>query len=124
MIGLRKGQKGFTLIEIMAAVTLLGIILLPIQNLFLSNIKTTADSNKISIATSLAQDRIEQLKAMSKDNLLLMTMDQNVEEINSNNITFERITDVNQEDSNLFNLAVRVRTKGGKAYIVTYVFKE
>jgi len=120
---MKNCQKGFTLIEILAAVTIFGIMLLPISNLFFYNIKTTVQSHKISIATAIAQDKIEQLKSMSKYELKLIGEKNIVEEINYENNIYERITRVIEEDK-LFTLDVKVYSKGGEAHIVTYIFKE
>jgi len=121
---MKKSQKGFTLIEIVVAVAILGIIIIPINKLFLSTLKNNTDSRKITIATFLAQDRIEQLKCMSTYELELIEGQKIIEDIISNNHDYKRITLVQKDDINIFRLDVLVYTRGGEAHIVTYLFKE
>jgi len=119
----QNNQKGFILIEILAAVTIFGLMFLPVAHLFFYNIRTTVHCNELSIATSLAQDKIERLKSLSKDELKLIENKDIVEEIDYKNNTYERFSHVIEENM-LFTLEVKVHTKGGEAHIVTYIFKE
>lgn len=54
-------QKGFTLIEILCAMTILSIGFLGISSLTVGIIKANHHSNRTTTATVLAQDKLEQV---------------------------------------------------------------
>jgi type IV pilus assembly protein PilV len=60
-----SGQKGFTLIEIMIAVFLLAVALLGLASVTTSVIKGNSFSQTLTTATTLARDKMEDLKGMS-----------------------------------------------------------
>ena len=57
-----QNQRGFTLIEIMVAVTLLSIGLLGMAGLTVGIMRGNTLSNRVTTATALAQARMEDLK--------------------------------------------------------------
>ena len=59
------GQKGFTLIEIMIAIFLLAVALLGLASVTTSVIKGNSFSQTLTTATTLAKDKMEDLKGMS-----------------------------------------------------------
>ena len=60
----RRYTKGFTLIEIMVAVTLLSIGLLGMAGLTVGVMRSNSLSSEVTTATTLAQDRMEEIKRM------------------------------------------------------------
>ena len=58
----RRNDKGFSLIELLIAVTLLAVGLLAVAGLQVTAIKGNSHGNTISQATSLAEDRIEEIR--------------------------------------------------------------
>ena len=58
-----SGQKGFTLIEIMIAIFLLAVALLGLASVTTSVIKGNSFSQTLTTATTLAKDKMEDLKA-------------------------------------------------------------
>lgn len=58
-----SGQKGFTLIEIMIAIFLLAVALLGLASVTTSVIKGNSFSQTLTTATTLARDKMEELKA-------------------------------------------------------------
>ena len=60
-----SGQKGFTLIEIMIAIFLLAVALLGLAAVTTSVIKGNSFSQTLTTATTLAKDKMEDLKGMS-----------------------------------------------------------
>ena len=56
----RKGEKGFTLIEVLVAIVILSVGLLGMASLTVAIIKGNQLSNDLTTATTLAQDKMEQ----------------------------------------------------------------
>lgn len=65
----RKQNKGFTLVEVLIAMTILGIIVVPLLHAFVTSANTNAKSKRIMDATGLAQNIMEELKAGSLEDL-------------------------------------------------------
>jgi Tfp pilus assembly protein PilV len=57
-----SGVSGLTLVEILVALTLLAVVLLPVVIGLSQALITTSDSTITTTATSIARDRVEQLK--------------------------------------------------------------
>ena len=58
-------QKGFNLMEVLAATTIVAIVASGLVGSTITTIKSNAVSRDAMTATSLAQDRVEQFRAMS-----------------------------------------------------------
>lgn len=63
-------NKGYTLVEIIAAVVILAIVVIPLLNCFLSVAKLNAKAKKEQEATVAAQNLMETIKASSVEELL------------------------------------------------------
>ena len=59
--GRRKSEAGLTLVELLIAVALLGIVLLGIAPLFILSVKSNYTANEYTSIHNLARDRLEQL---------------------------------------------------------------
>jgi len=59
-----RGQRGFSAVELLLAITMLGILMLGFMSIFPLGTRTVRKSEKLSIATSLAQDELERLKSL------------------------------------------------------------
>ena len=59
-------EEGFTLVEVMVAITVLTVALVPMIGFFTQSIKTTADSKTRSEALSLARWAVETVKVSAK----------------------------------------------------------
>jgi type IV pilus assembly protein PilV len=63
-----KRTEGFTLIEVMIGMVILTIISLGLASLTVSTIRGNAFSQRLTTATTLAQDRLEQIKRLGYGN--------------------------------------------------------
>ena len=61
----RKQNKGFTLVEVLIAMTILAIIVVPLLHAFVTSSRTNAKAKQLMKATTLAQNVMEELKANS-----------------------------------------------------------
>jgi len=64
-IARNKNENGFTLIEVVAGLMILGIGLLAIASMQVTSIKSGDFSNHVTQATIFAQDKLENLKNLS-----------------------------------------------------------
>ncbi len=64
-----KNSRGFTLLEILVSIVLLGLGVAALASLQVSNIKNTGFNKNASIATGLAQKRVETLKNSDFDTI-------------------------------------------------------
>ncbi|MDQ7828349.1 MAG: type II secretion system protein [Armatimonadota bacterium] len=61
-MGRMRGQRGFTLIEILVALSLLAAVILLITRAFLTILSVTAQGGSVTVATGLAARQLEQLR--------------------------------------------------------------
>ncbi len=59
---MRSGPTGFTLIEVVVAIGLLAIAVAGLQSLLISSIRANSTASGMTAATTLAQQKIEQLR--------------------------------------------------------------
>jgi len=68
MFGMRqttsRGGSGFTLVEVLVALTLMAFVLLPVMMGLSQALISTSESSITAAATSVARDKNEQLKAL------------------------------------------------------------
>jgi prepilin-type N-terminal cleavage/methylation domain-containing protein len=62
-----KGASGFTIIEVAAALAVFGIVAAGLAANTISVVRSNRVSNGLSVATTLAQDQVEQLRALDPD---------------------------------------------------------
>ncbi len=62
-----QSNKGFTLVEVLVAIVILGIIIVPLLNAFVMSANTNAKARQLLRSTTIAQNVIEELKAYSID---------------------------------------------------------
>jgi len=58
-------QNGFTLLEVLMATVILSVGLLALASMTVTVIRGNARANQVTIATTLAQEKIEELRGMS-----------------------------------------------------------
>ena len=64
-----KRSKGFTLLEMLIAMTILSVALLGLGQMLLLSIQGTSFGNKVTEATTLGQDKMEELRTVAWDSL-------------------------------------------------------
>ena len=62
-----RGKDGFTLLEVMVALTIMAVVLLGIGLMQINAINANKSGNELSQATLLSEDALEQLKARGFD---------------------------------------------------------
>lgn len=114
-------KKGFALIEIIMAVTILALIVVPVCTLLSQNLYSNLKSREIMIATALAQEKIEELKAISFEQVCLKLGTEIEKNLRFNDMYFDRSVQVQLENENLIKITVEVQGKnGGLVHIATY----
>ena len=99
-------QKGFTLLELLVAVSFLAISLLAVAGLQTTAIQSNSIANRLSAATSIAQQVMEDLSARPIDDPLLNSTNSNI------NYNFN----ANPMTTPVFSITV----PGGGTYSATY----
>lgn len=61
----RNGESGFMLIEILVSILIFAIVAASLAATSIATIRANATSRRISVATSLIQDRIEQFRSLN-----------------------------------------------------------
>lgn len=107
-------NRGFTLVEVIIAIAIFGILSLPIINLQISSIRSNRESNEQILATNLAEGKIEELKYEKEIKLgeQVLSIDQfemttNVELVDRKDITQEEKEGINSNE--LYKIRVVVK---------------
>ena len=102
----RQSPKGFSLIEVMVAILILGGTFISIMHSFPLSISFIKSAENATIASYLAQDKIEEVYSLSYDNIPVGTIEPKVR-LSSDPASYlyfyQRRTDVNYIDGNLNN---------------------
>ena len=109
----KKKTKGFTLIEVVLAIAIVGIALLGLAQLFTYSVLVNSRSERMTNATFLAQQRIEFLRNISTTELSSMVSptDEQID-LNSDGIVdFRRITEI---QSTGYSWTVRILVFSGE----------
>jgi len=67
MIFSLKGEKGFTLVELLIAAVILGIAFMGLANMQISSINSNSNASQLTKAIILAQDKMEEIKNLNSD---------------------------------------------------------
>jgi prepilin-type N-terminal cleavage/methylation domain-containing protein len=86
-------EKGFTLIELMIALTILAIAMLGSENVLLTIVRNRITAHKVSIATDLCQTKIEELKSLGY-NAVVNCLERNIDERGGSGGIFDRTVTV------------------------------
>jgi prepilin-type N-terminal cleavage/methylation domain-containing protein len=115
-----RAQQGFTLIEVMVAMVVLSLALFELGRLQIVSLQTTSNANRLARATTIAQDRAEQLLALAYDAPLLndgtsvgqVTSYSDPNPPTSYTVTWDVDSDVPVTDTKTVNVRVRWRDLG------------
>ena len=69
-IKINLNQRGFSIIEVLFALSFFAIGILAVSTLALSAISSNASARRVTDATALAEDRLERLAALPYDDIL------------------------------------------------------
>jgi len=89
----KRGIAGFTLVEILVAMVVFAIASLGLAVGVASVIRSNQRSYLASVATNLAQDKLEELKAKSPGNVTFCDSGCDVPELETNGVVFDRTWD-------------------------------
>ena len=64
-----RGEEGFSLVELLVAITLFGVVLTAVAGAFISSVRSVGDQRLRTAATRLASDRLETLRSVPFDQL-------------------------------------------------------
>jgi len=67
MIPSLKSEKGFTLVELLIAMVILGIAFMGLANMQISSINSNTNASRLTKAIILAQDKMEEIKNLNPD---------------------------------------------------------
>jgi prepilin-type N-terminal cleavage/methylation domain-containing protein len=112
-------KRGFTLIELMAAVTILAIVIAPTLGLFSASFKNNRAAKEKTVAVALAQAKIEELKAVHYQELSALEGEP-IEEIPvEEGSKYSRRTEIAQLEPKLLEINVTVYWDGGEVSFST-----
>ncbi len=115
----KQEEKGFTLLEVMVALVILIIGLMSVLSLVTSVIRGNAFSNKMTTATILAQDKMEELMALRFDTANDLTPNQHTDINNPINGLFRREWEV-EDFGDCKRIDIEVGWQGiQRAHVVT-----
>jgi len=124
----RSRQRGLTLVEVLIALVLLAVVLLPVIIGFAQALASTSDSAIAAAATSIARDKIEELKGM--DFAAVADQERETRHLNAGDgffevaVTVETVRPDDAAHSGLKRVAVTVYRAGGNdpaAVVTTYL---
>jgi len=111
-------DKGFTLLEILVAVTLLTIGLLGVAGLTVGIMRGNRHSNIVTTATTLAQDRMEEIRKRGYDNVDTTTFPDEDYNTITNFPFYKRVTSIAVGPSvNMKTVTITVSWDGGASSV-------
>jgi type IV pilus assembly protein PilV len=117
-----REAKGFTLLEVLAALVILAFGLLALAGLHITSIRGNSFSHHLSLATVAAQDRLEFLKNLPLNDNRLLPNQYNEQPVRLSGMSFEGTYSVTQANntSNLRTIQYTVRWNDGRDHSVTF----
>lgn len=120
----KTNKEGLTLIEVIISLAILGIIIVPLLNMFVFSTVTNSKSEDILDATYVAQNIMEYRYAESKDGSLIPLSDEYPDPFDVDYWVDEEIVEVS---SNLIRVIVKVYSDSSKselkAQMETYLLR-
>jgi type IV pilus assembly protein PilV len=112
-----KQKEGYTLIEVLMAISLLAVGMLAIASLQTSGIRVNANARHITTRTTWAQDRIEKLMALPNSDPLLAVAGNPTPVPTPDNYTISWVVAANPSVANTIRITVTVTGHGGKTVL-------
>lgn len=116
-----QNKKGFSLIEIMAAFSIIGLVFVGLMQSFPYGLSINKTSENSTIASFLAQGEIEEIRSLGYDNIIVGYTAKHPlsNDLNDYRNKFQSEIDINFVDSNLNEILV---DEGMKKISVTIYF--
>ena len=118
IIPMAQNKKGFSLLELLIALIILAVGLLGAAGMQVSSVSGNAFSNNVTIATGLAQSRIEELKKLPNSDAALSAGDHD-EGLLTGTAIFSRSTNVNDLSPEVKQVTVTVRWTDKTQHTIT-----
>lgn len=68
----KKDEKGFSLIEVLIAIFILGIVSITLISVFMYGFNIVYKTRQANLATQIAQEEVEAIRMLSYDDILLL----------------------------------------------------
>jgi len=111
--GRLKPEKGYTLIEVLMAISILAVGMLAIASMQTSGLKVNSTAGHITTRATWAQDRIEKLMALPSGDTLLAVAGNPHQVTTSDNYTIRWVVADNNPVANAKLITVTVTGYGG-----------
>ena len=118
IIRMAQSKKGFSLLELLIALVILSVGLLGAAQMQVTSISGNAFSNNLTVATGLAQSRIEELKKLPNSDAALSAGDHD-EGLLTGTAIFSRSTNVNDLSPEVKQVTVTVRWTDKTQHTIT-----
>lgn len=118
---IKKSKSGFSLVEAIIAVAVLGIAVIALMQVFPIGVKTSSLSRKTTVAVNLAQSFLEETSSIPFADIASVTKERVDPDEDSSLYNFYRQIDVTNVDTNLDDTGVDT---GLKKIVVTISWTE
>jgi type IV pilus assembly protein PilV len=108
-----REAKGFSLLEVLLAVVFLAVGLLALAGLHVTSLRGNSFSQHLTLATVVAQDRLEFLKNLPMNSNRLLATRHDDQRVTLSGISFERTYSVT-EQNNMKTIQYTVRWNDGR----------
>jgi len=114
-----RGTKGFTLLEVLIALVFLAVGLLALAGLHVTSLRGNTFSHHLSLATVVAQDRLEFLKNLPLSSNRLLPNQYDDQPVTLSGVPFERTYSVT-EANNMRTIQYTVRWNDGRDHSISF----
>ena len=118
IIRMAQSKKGFSLLELLIALVILSVGLLGAAEMQVASISGNAFSSNVTVATGLAQNKIEELKKLPNSDATLSAGDHD-EGLLPGTAIFSRSSNVNDLSAELKRVTVSVRWTDKAQHTIT-----
>lgn len=121
---MRRGEDGFTVVEVLVAVVILGFVLIAVNALLLAGFAQAAVSKRASDAAGVAQQELETLRDLSYANI--QATPSKTVTVGAYTYTVNRTVTVDDPQPNMKHITVTVtwNLQGARSYVAETVFAD